>query len=155
MKLAVASDHAGYLVKKELVKMLSQEFEVIDFGTFSEEPCDYPDYAKKVVKAVLNNEADRGILICATGEGMAIVANKFKGIIAGVCYSDEVAKLLSEHNFANIICFPSRVKINATEVTAELLYKWTKLWIQTQNSTHQRHINRVNKIKIIEEENFK
>lgn len=155
MRLAIASDHAGYFIKKELVKLLTQEFKVIDFGTFSEEPCDYPDYAKKVAKAVQTNEVDRGILICATGEGMAIVANKFKGIRAGVCYSEEVARLLSEHNYVNVICFPSRIKLSGVEITPELLYKWTKVWIETGNSTEVRHKRRIEKIMMIEEENFK
>lgn len=155
MRIAVASDHAGYELKEQLVRLLSEEYQVVNFGTFSSEPCDYPDYAKKVAIAVVNNEVDRGILICATGEGMAIVANKFKGIRAGVCYSDEVAKLLSEHNFVNIICFPSRVKIDGNNITVELLHRWTKIWLGTHNSSEQRHINRVNKIKIIEEANFK
>ncbi|MCX7940484.1 MAG: RpiB/LacA/LacB family sugar-phosphate isomerase [Endomicrobia bacterium] len=156
MKLAVGSDHAGFRLKVDLVKKLSKEFKVIDFGTFSEESCDYPDYAVKVVNAVLNKEADCGILICATGEGMAIVANKFKGIRAGVCYSDDVAKLLSEHNFANVICFPSRIRLNNNEeITADLLYRWTKIWIESRNSVEERHKRRIKKIIAIEEANFK
>lgn len=155
MKIAIGSDHAGFNIKNKLVDLLSKEYKVIDFGTFSETSCDYPDYAVKVVKAIKNNEVDKGILICATGEGMCIVANKFKGIRAGVCYSDDIAKLLSEHNFVNIICFPSRVNICGSPVNVELLYKWTKIWLETKNSSEQRHIKRIDKIKLIEEENFK
>ncbi|MCS7230798.1 MAG: RpiB/LacA/LacB family sugar-phosphate isomerase [Elusimicrobiota bacterium] len=154
MIIAIASDHAGFRIKKELVEMLSQEYKVIDFGTFSEASCDYPDYAKKVALAVKNKQADRGIILCGSGEGVCIVANKFKGIIAGVCYSEEVAALLSSHNFANVICFPTRVKLEK-EINSEILYRWTKIWISTPNSTEERHIRRINKIKEIEEENFK
>lgn len=155
MRIAIASDHAGFYIKNQLVEMLSKEYKVIDFGTFSDISCDYPDYAVKVAKAVKNNQADKGILICATAEGMCIVANKFKGIRAGVCYSDDVAKLLAEHNFVNIICFPSRITICGSPVSIEMLYKWTKIWLETKNSSEQRHINRIEKIKLIEKENFK
>lgn len=155
MKIAIASDHAGYKLKEELVEKLSKEYTVINFGTFSDEPCDYPDYAKKVALAVQNKQADYGILICATGEGMCIVANKFKGIRAGVCYSEEVAKLLAEHNFTNIICFPARVKIPNIALSVEQLYKWTSIWLNTKNSLEERHVRRVQKIELIEEENFK
>ncbi|MCX7716241.1 MAG: RpiB/LacA/LacB family sugar-phosphate isomerase [Endomicrobia bacterium] len=155
MKIAIASDHAGYEIKEQLVRMLSEEYCVINFGTFSSDSCDYPDYAKKVALAVQKNEVDRGILICATGEGMCIVANKFRGVRAGVCYSDEVAKLLSEHNFANIICFPSKVKLYDKEITPQLLYRWTKIWLETNNSKEDRHYRRMSKIITIEEENFK
>jgi ribose 5-phosphate isomerase B len=86
---------------------------------------------------------------------MCIVANKFKGVRAGLCFSDETARLLSEHNFANIICFPTKVKINGLEITAELLYKWTKIWLSTENSNEERHKRRIQQIKLIEEENFK
>jgi ribose 5-phosphate isomerase B len=83
MIIAIASDHAGYKLKTQLVEMLSKEYKIIDFGTFSDESCDYPYYAKKVALSVQNGEADRGILLCSTGEGMCIVANKFKGIKQG------------------------------------------------------------------------
>ncbi len=155
MIIAISSDHAGYKLKTQLVEILSKEYKIIDFGTFSEESCDYPYYAKKVAEAVQKGESDRGILLCSTGEGMCIVANKFKGIRAGVCFSDETARLLSEHNFANIICFPTRIKINNIEITAELLYKWTKIWLSTKNSDEERHKRRIEQIKLIEEENFK
>lgn len=155
MIVAIASDHAGFKLKKELVELLSNDYKVIDFGTFSEESCDYPDYAKKVALAIINKEAQRGILICGSGEGMCIVANKFKGIIAGLCYSDETAKLLSSHNYANVICFPARMKIDGKEISSSLLYRWTSMWLSTENSKEERHKRRVLKIKKIEEENFK
>ncbi len=155
MIIAISSDHAGYKLKSQLVGMLSKEYKIIDFGTFSEESCDYPEYAKKVALAIQKGEAQRGILLCATGEGMCIVANKFKGIKAGICFSDEVARLLSEHNFANVICFPTRIKICGSDLTAEILYRWTKIWLGTENSPEERHKRRIQQIKLIEEENFK
>lgn len=155
MKIAVASDHAGFNLKKKLVEVLSKEYQVLDFGTFSDELCDYPDYAKKVAVAIQRKEADKGILICATGEGMCIVANKFKGIRAGVCYSENIARLLSEHNFANVICFPARVEVCGEVLDVDLVYKWIKIWLETENSNELRHIKRVKKIELIEKENFK
>ena len=155
MIIAISSDHAGYKLKTQLAEMLSKEYKIIDFGTFSDEPCDYPYYAKKVVLSIQKGEAQRGILLCSTGEGMCIVANKFKGIRAGVCFSDETARLLSEHNFANVICFPTRIKIDGSQITAEILYKWTKIWLSTENSNEERHKRRIQQIKLIEEENFK
>lgn len=155
MIIAIASDHAGFKLKKELVELLSNDYKVIDFGTFSEESCDYPDYAKKVSLAILKEEAQRGILICGSGEGVCIVANKFKGIIAGLCYNEETAKLLSLHNYANVICFPARVKIDGKDITSDLLYRWTLIWLNTENSNEERHKRRILKIKEIEEENFK
>ncbi len=155
MIIAVASDHAGYKIKEKLVELLSKEYKVINFGTFSEESCDYPDYAKKVAIAVQKKEAEKGIILCGSGEGVCIVANKFKGIYAGLCYSDETAKLLTDHNFANIICFPTRVKLCGKEIDAETLYRWTKIWLSNENSKEERHVRRIQKIRIIEEENFK
>lgn len=155
MIIAIASDHAGFKLKKELVELLSNEYRVIDFGTFSEESCDYTDYAKKVALAIVRKDAEKGILLCGSGEGMCIVANKFKGIIAGLCYNEETARLLSLHNYANIICFPARVKIDGKDITSNLLYKWTSIWLNTENSQEERHKRRILKIKEIEEENFK
>jgi ribose 5-phosphate isomerase B len=155
MKISIASDHAGFKLKTQLVEKLEKEYKIIDFGCFSEESCDYPDYATKVAKSVQNKDVDRGILICGSGIGMAIVANKFRGIRAGVCFSEETARLLAEHNFANIICFPARVKVCGEIVNVEQLFLWTKIWLETPNSVQERHINRIKKISEIEKENFK
>ncbi len=153
MNLAIASDHTGFEIKKNLVKKLNNEgYNVIDFGCYSDESCDYPDYAIKVSKAVQRKDAKFGILICGSGIGMSIVANKFKGIRAGLCFSEETAKLIAEHNFANIICLPARIKVCGENISEDKLYLWIKIWLTTSNSTEDRHINRIKKIELLEKE---
>ena len=110
MKIAIGSDHAGFNYKEMIKKHLQEKgFEVIDKGTFSKERTDYPIYAEKVAKAVASGEADRGILICGTGIGMSITANKIKGIRAALCQNDFMAKMARKHNDANILCLGERV----------------------------------------------
>jgi len=110
MKVAIGSDHAGFEYKEMIKKYLEEKgFEVLDMGTYSNERTDYPIYAEKVAKAVSNGEADRGILICGTGIGMSITANKIKGIRAALCPNDFMAKMARKHNNANILCLGQRV----------------------------------------------
>ncbi len=110
MKVAIGSDHAGFEYKEMIKKYLEEKgFEVLDMGTYSNERTDYPIYAEKVAKAVSNGEADRGILICGTGIGMSITANKIKGIRAALCPNDFMAKMARKHNDANILCLGQRV----------------------------------------------
>lgn len=109
MKIAVGSDHGGYLLKEEIVKHLEKEgYEVLNLGTFSEEACDYPIFGAAVGRAVANKEADFGIVVCGSGEGITMAANKIKGIRAGIGYNDAVSGLLREHNNANVIGFGAR-----------------------------------------------
>lgn len=109
MKIAIGCDHAGYLVKEEIKKYMENKgFEVLDQGTYSEESCDYPIFAKKVANLVAANEVNFGILICSTGEGIAMCANKVKGCRAGIAYADDVARLIKEHNNANVIVFGAK-----------------------------------------------
>jgi ribose 5-phosphate isomerase B len=110
MKIAIASDHTGIALKQTIVDYLnSRLIEYSDFGTDSTASCDYPLYAEKVCKAILNSEFDRGILICATGIGMSITANKFIGIRAAAC-SDAYSGIFSKrHNNANVLCLGARV----------------------------------------------
>jgi ribose 5-phosphate isomerase B len=108
-KIVIASDHAGFELKTFLIKALEKEnYNLIDFGTNSTDSVNYPRYAQKVAKAILNKEFDTGILICGTGIGMCISANRFKGIRAGLCRAIEDAKLIKQHNNANIICLGER-----------------------------------------------
>lgn len=110
MKVAIGSDHAGYDYKEMIKKYLEEKgFEVIDKGTYSNERTDYPVYAEKVAKAVANGEADRGILICGTGIGMSITANKIKGVRAALCPNDFMAKMARKHNNSNVLCLGQRV----------------------------------------------
>ena len=109
MKIAMGSDHAGYRAKEFLKKILSNEHEIRDVGTFSPASCDYPEYARKVAELVAGGYAERGILICGTGIGMSIAANKVRGIRAAVCYTEELARLSRAHNDANVLCIGARV----------------------------------------------
>lgn len=137
--IIIGSDHAGYELKEEIKKFLDeQDLEYKDVGTDSTESTDYPDYAKKVAEAV--QEGNRGILICGTGIGMSITANKFKGIRAAVCHDEFTAKVSREHNNANILCMGGRV------LGPELARKMTKVWLETGFSEEERHHRRVEKM---------
>ena len=106
MVIAIGSDHGGYECKEHVVSFLnSKGYKVIDVGTFSKDSCNYPDYAFKVANNVASGVADKGILICTSGEGVTIAANKVKGIRCGIGYNDDVSHLIVEHNHANIIAF--------------------------------------------------
>ncbi len=108
--IAIGSDHGGYLLKEELKKHLEQEgYEFIDFGTDSTASCDYPVYAEKVCRAIQSGECEKGILICGTGIGMSMCANKCKGIRAAVCGDHFSAEFTRRHNDANVLCMGARV----------------------------------------------
>ena len=110
MKIALGSDHAGFAEKERLKPLLSDlGFEVQDFGTVSEDSVDYPDYARKVAAEVAAGRADQGLLVCGTGTGMAIAANKIHGIRAAVAWSEETARLAREHNDANVLAIGARI----------------------------------------------
>ena len=106
MKIVVGSDHAGYAYKQEIKKFLKEKgVSVIDVGTNSIESCDYPIFGREAAQKVANGDADYGILVCSSGEGIAIAANKIKGVRAGIAYNDDVARLMRQHNNANMIAF--------------------------------------------------
>lgn len=147
--IALASDHGGYKLKEEIKKYLDEkEIPYKDFGTYSEERTDYPIYAKEVAKAVQSKEYDKGILVCGTGFGMTIYANKFKGIRCASCWNEEVAKLLKGHNDANIIALPGRF-INISQAVNIL-----RAWLATE-FMGGRHSERLQMIEDIENENMK
>ena len=113
--IAIGSDHAGYALKEELKKYLEvNEIPCKDFGTFSEESCDYPIFAEKVADSVVSGESSKGILVCGTGIGISIAANKVKGIRAALCYEPPLAAMSRTHNDANIICLGARVTDSPT-----------------------------------------
>lgn len=142
--IAIGSDHGGFELKKHVIShLLERGFEVKDYGTFTEDSVDYPDCAKPVCKAVLNGEAERGILLCGTGIGISIAANKFNGIRAALCGDVFSAKMAREHNDANIICLGGRV------VGRELAYMIVDAWLDTEH-LGGRHGDRVAKIHEIE-----
>lgn len=107
MKIAIAADHGGFELKESL-KQHYKELNLVDLGTYTADSVDYPDYAAKVAKAILHGEADLGILICGTGVGISIAANRYKGIRAALLYSEEVARLAKRHNNANVLVFGGR-----------------------------------------------
>lgn len=145
MKIAIGSDHAGYLLKEELRQALDGEHEVADMGTGSEESVHYPDFARKVCEAVRAKEAEIGILVCGTGLGMAVSANKFPGIRAIVCSDTFSARMGREHNDANVLCIGSRVVGSglATDIVSAFL---------SADFAAGRHSIRVQKIADIESE---
>lgn len=147
--IAIASDHGGYALKEEIKKYFDEkEIPYVDFGTESEERTDYPVYAKKVAKAVQKNECDKGILVCGTGFGMTIVANKFKGIRCASCWNEDVAKLFKGHNNGNVIALPGRF-INISQAVVIL-----RAWLGAE-FMDGRHAERLQMIADVEEENMK
>ena len=111
MKIAIASDHGGFVLKEEMKKYYEKQGIILDdLGTHSEESCDYPIIAKKMTDAILQKKADLGILICGTGIGISIAANRVKGIRAAILYNADVARLAKEHNNANIAVFGGRMQ---------------------------------------------
>lgn len=106
MKIAIGSDHGGYLLKEEIKNhLLNKGYEVEDVGTYSKESCHYPEFGIKAAELVAQQECDYGVLVCTTGEGITMAANKVLGIRCGIGYNDEVAKMMRQHNNANIIAF--------------------------------------------------
>ncbi len=109
MKIAFACDHGGIIIKDEVINHLKElGHEVMDFGTFSSDSCHYPTFAFKASEAVGKKEAEKGVLICSSGEGVCMCANKVKGVRCGIGYNDDVAHLLVEHNHANMIAFGAK-----------------------------------------------
>ena len=144
LKIAVGSDHGGYELKNKVIEFLKEEkYAIQDLGTHSKESCDYPMIGFEVAKIVSEGRADRGILICKTGVGMAIIANKLHGVRAAACYDIDMAKSSREHNDCNIIVLAA----NYTDFkkVKEIL----KIWFSTEHAG-ERHVRRVKQIKDIE-----
>ena len=142
MKIAIGCDHGGFPLKKEIIKFLDEAgYEYEDFGTYSEASCDYPEYAKKVAHAVADGQCEKGILICGTGIGVSITANKVKGIRAALVHDCFSAKATREHNNANIITMGARV------IGPGLATEIVKIFLETPFSNDERHIRRINQIE--------
>ena len=149
MKIAVACDHGGLTLKNTLLKYLnSKGYEVKDFGTCTEDSCDYPDYALPAAEAVARGECERGILICSTGIGISIAANKVKGIRCAHCHDTYSAKYTRLHNDANMLAFGQKI------IGEGLMLEIVDVFLNTgfEGGRHQR---RVDKISAIEEKYFK
>ena len=144
MKIALACDHGGYRLK-EVIKSYLEELgiEYVDYGTYSEESVDYPDFAFKAAKGIVNGEADRGIFICGTGIGISIAANKVRGIRAALCYNVYAAEMSRRHNDANVLCLGGRV------LGEELAKRIVKAWLETpfEGGRHERRINKIHRIE--------
>ena len=141
MKIIIASDHAGYKLKEELKEYLKElGHETEDLGTNSEQPVDYPDYGYKAAKQA-SDSGDKGILLCGSGIGMSIVANKVKGIRAALCHNEYTAKAARQHNDANILC------LGARDIDTETAKKITKIFLETEVSSEARHKRRISEIE--------
>ena len=145
MKIGIGNDHAAVAMKNEIMKYVEElGHEVVNFGTDTLDSCDYPDYGEKVARAVAAGELDYGILICGTGVGISLAANKVKGIRAAVCSEPVTAGLVRAHNNANIIAFGERI------VGMEMAKSIVKTFLETEFEGG-RHQRRVDKIMAIEE----
>ena len=139
---ALGCDHGGYPLMKEVIKYLDEaKIEYKNFGTYSEDSCDYPVFAKAVAGAIVNGECEKGILICGTGIGISIAANKVKGVRAALCHDCFSAKATRQHNDANILAMGARV------VGAGLAVEIVKNFLETPFSNEERHIRRINMIE--------
>lgn len=143
-KIAIACDHGGYELKKTVLEYLNANgYEAVDFGCHGTQSVDYPDYAVPASQAVANGECELGILICGTGIGMSLCANKVRGIRAACCSDTFSARMTRMHNDANVLCLGARV------VGAGLALDMIKLFLETEFEG-ERHINRINKVMAIE-----
>ncbi|NMC20875.1 MAG: ribose 5-phosphate isomerase B [Thermogutta sp.] len=146
MRIAIGSDHRGYQIRPRIVEWLREKgHEVIDVGSHSQDPVDYPDIAEAVAAKVSQGEVDRGILLCGTGLGMCIAANKVRGIRAVPCHDDLTADMSRRHNDANVLC------LSADLLGERLLFRIMEIWLNTPFEGG-RHARRLEKIAAIEDE---
>ncbi len=142
MKVAIGADHGGFELKEKVVNFLNENaIEVEDYGTDSLDSCDYNDIALNVSQAVRDQKVDRGILICGTGIGMSIQANKVEGVRAALVHDLFSAKATRLHNDSNVLCMGGRI------IGDEIAFAITDIWLKTPFSHQERHVRRVNKIE--------
>ena len=140
IKIAIGSDHAGFELKQIIVEHLSsRNVDFVDFGTNNLDSVDYPDFAKRVADEVSNKDLVMGILVCGSGQGMAMTANRYKDVRAAICHNSDVAKVTREHNDANILCLGSRFIEEAEAL------KCVDVFLST-DFEGERHLKRINKI---------
>jgi len=142
MKIAIASDHAGFRLK-DIIKKHFKEYDFNDVGTYSEDSCDYPDYAKLAGEEVVSGRADAGIVICGTGIGISIAANKVKGVRAALCTHEFMAEMSRRHNNANVLALAARVTGD------DLAIKIAEVWLKTDfdGGRHERRVEKIGKIE--------
>lgn len=144
MRVSIGSDHAGFELKDVITRWLNKsEYEVSDKGTFSTESVDYPDFAAKVAQEVAQGKTERGILICGSGIGVTIAANKIKGIRAANCYNEEIAALSRAHNDTNVLALGARF------INADLALRITEVWLKQEfeGGRHQRRIEKISRLE--------
>lgn len=147
--IALGADHGGFCLKEKIKdELIKMKYKVSDSGTFSTEACDYPVYGFHAAKEVSEKKANKGIIICKTGIGMAIVANKLPGVRAAVCFSEKMAISSRRHNDVNVLV------LAASEITAPKAIKIMKVWLETK-ALKGRHARRVKQIKEFEKKVFK
>ncbi|MBE5968872.1 MAG: ribose 5-phosphate isomerase B [Lachnospiraceae bacterium] len=140
--IGIGSDHGGFELKSEIIKHLEERgLEYKDYGCYENKSCDYPEFGKKVANAVVSGECEKGILICGTGIGISITANKIKGIRAALCTDCFMAEATRLHNDANVLCFGGRV------VGPGLAIKIVDTFLDTPFSNEERHIRRISQIE--------
>ena len=146
MKIAIACDHGGFPLKETALKVVIQAgHEPLDLGTFTADPVDYPDYARAIGEAIQQGRAERGILICGSGVGACVAANKMRGIRAGLCHDTYSAHQAVEHDDINVLCLGAR--IIGVELAAELI----RAFLGAQFTNEERHVRRLGKVKAMEE----
>lgn len=149
LRIAIGSDHAGYDLKSYIIPFIKEcGYEVIDLGTNDKSPVDYPDFAEKVGNTLINGEADKGILICGSGVGACIAANKIKGIYAGLCNDPYSAGQGVEHDDMNVICLGSRI------IGEEIARACVTAFLNSRFSEGERHKRRVKKMLALETKHF-
>jgi ribose 5-phosphate isomerase B len=145
MRIAVATDHAGFPLKQPLIDEIAGcGHDVLDLGAYDTEPVDYPDYAEAVAMAVQSGDADRGVLICGSGVGASVAANKLPGIRAAVCHDTYSAHQGVEHDDMNVLTLGARV------IGAELAVELVRAFLNARFSGEERHVRRLNKLMAIE-----
>src|SRR5690606_22367691 len=146
MRIALAADHAGYELKEHLSRWLTEQgHAVYDLGTHSPDPVDYPDYAAAAARAVLDGRADRGIIVCGSGAGACIAANKLNGIRAAVAHDSYTARQMVEHDDVNVLCLGSRV------IGTALAEDVVKTFLEARFTREDRHVRRLEKIRTLEQ----
>lgn len=138
--IALGADHAGYEFKQRLIETLkSWDYEVQDLGAFSPERVDYPDFAHGVARAVENQSVDRGILLCGSGNGVCMTANKHAGIRAALCWSEDITRLARQHNDANVLCLPARF------LPMKKIVEMARIFLETEfeGGRHQARVEKI------------
>ena len=145
MRIAVGSDHGGLEYKNAIAKHLKEKaYDVVDVGTYSKDSCHYPVFGAEVARKVASKECEFGVVVCTSGEGIAMAANKIKGVRCGISYNDDVARLMRQHNDANVIC------LGEVNQSFDDAIKFVDIFLNTDFTNEERHLRRVNIIKSFE-----